>query len=144
MCLSENIFILVTKELLKISCSFESSFQLPSLCTAGVSLDCQAQHELVVKPAVRQSQEDMALDVWDQRSTELTRISLGCGQRGPDRSLCFQTRQRFHSTLGEHSLLHLAPILSKSLLKTDLTASNKHQRLRFTIVLPTRTNLRLK
>lgn len=58
----------------------------------------------------RKSQKAIVSDVWEQWSTELTRISLGCRQRGPDQSLCFQTRQRFHPTgLWENiPLFHLA------------------------------------
>lgn len=116
--------MLVTKELLKVSCIFESSFQSPSLCTADVSLDCQAQRLRAVKCATRPSQEVMASDVWGQWSSELTGIPLGCGQRAPDRSLCFQTRQRFHSPLGGTSsspfkYINSPTMLSRSLLNTD-------------------------
>lgn len=43
-CLSENVFYTCDKGTAQISCIFGSSFMLPSLSTAGISLDCQAQH----------------------------------------------------------------------------------------------------
>lgn len=66
----------------------------------------------------------MGSDVWEQWSTQLPGISLSKIQT----ALCASQQDKIplHKSLGEH-LFHLATTFLKSLLKTDLTVSNKHQ-----------------